>query len=56
MCAINSSLRGKELTRPMAFRCGTSVAFALTMQGVMDTVCQMTDSDCDPNKLRRFFA
>lgn len=33
--------RAAEGTRPLAFRCGTSVAFTMTMQGVMDTVCQM---------------
>ena len=33
--------RGAEQTRPLAFRCGTGVAFTITMQGVMDTVCQM---------------
>lgn len=39
--------RGAEKTRPMSFRCGTGVAFTLTMQGVMDMACQMTDEDCE---------
>lgn len=39
--------RGAEQTRPMAFRCGTGVLFTLTMQGVKDMVCQMTDVDCE---------
>lgn len=33
--------RGAEQTRTHSFRCGTGVAFVLTMQGVQDTVCQM---------------
>lgn len=38
--------RGVEQTRPMSFRCGTGVLFTLTMQGVKDMICQMTDEDC----------
>lgn len=38
--------RGQELTRPLSFRCGIGVAFVQTMQGVKDTVCQMTEEDC----------
>lgn len=33
--------RGVEQTRPLSFRCGTKIAFIMTMQGVKDTVCQM---------------
>ena len=39
--------RGKELTKPLSFRCGIGVAFVQTMQGVKDTVCQMNESDCN---------
>lgn len=38
--------RGAENTQPLPFRCGIGVAFIQTMQGVKDTVCQMTKSDC----------
>ena len=38
--------RGAEQTRPQSFRCGIGVAFVQTMQGVKDTVCQMTEKDC----------
>lgn len=37
--------RGAEKTRPLAFRCGTGIAFLLTKQGVEDMVCQMEDCD-----------
>ena len=38
--------RGAEQTRPQSFRCGIGVAFVQTMQGVKDTICQMTEKDC----------
>lgn len=38
--------RGVEKTQPLAFRCGVGVAFIQTMQGVKDTLCQMTEDDC----------
>lgn len=32
--------RGAELTKPLSFRCGATVSFIQTMQGVKDAVCQ----------------
>lgn len=37
--------RGAEKTHATAFRCGTGIAFGLTMQGVIDMVCQMEKCD-----------
>lgn len=41
LCGKIQISRGDEGTKVTAFRCGVSVSFSLTMQGVKDMVCQM---------------
>lgn len=37
--------RGAEQTRTHSFKCGTPIAFVLTMRSIQDTICQMEQCD-----------
>lgn len=43
VCGKLVIVRGIDKTKPLGFRCGSSVAYILTKQGVEDMVCQMQE-------------
>ena len=52
ICEVLILDRGQEGTKPLAFKCGSIITFALTEQGVKDLICQMEDKDCEETEMK----